>query len=311
MFVWLGQLARLGFDRLLPGANLFHATEHLLLPLRSIPTVLTIHDLVFRYLPEHHKPLNRWYLNLALPLYCRRASHIIAVSDCTRRDLVAAYDLPPEKITVIHEAADPCFRPQSPEAVDGALARYDLPDHYLLFVGTVEPRKNLTRLLDAFEVVHAEGLADGLVIVGKRGWLYDDFFARLERSSVRDVVLFPGYVPDEDLSAIYTGAQAFVLPSLYEGFGLPVLEAMACGAPVACSNTSSLPEIAGDVALFFDPHDVSAIVNILRRLLSDADLRKFLRQRGLEQAAMFSWNRVAAETRVVYDAALALRSGSS
>ncbi len=306
MLVWLGQLARLGFDHLFPGADLFHATEHLLLPLRSIPTVLTVHDLIFRHLPEHHKPLNRWYLNLTLPLYCRRASHIIAVSDCTRRDLLAAYGLPPEKITVIHEAADPCFCPQPPEAVAGARARYDLPERYLLFVGTIEPRKNLTRLLDAFEALHAEGLTDGLVVVGKRGWLYGDFFARLERSPARDAVLFPGYVPDDDLPSIYTGAQVSVLPSLYEGCGLPVLEAMACGAPTACSDTSSLPEMAGDAALFFDPHDVRAITNVLRRLLSDAELSRSLRQRGLERAAMFSWGRVATETKAVYDAALGL-----
>lgn len=305
MLVWLGQLARLGFDRLVPNAGLFHATEHLLLPLRSIPTVLTVHDLIFRHLPEHHKPLNRWYLNLTLPLYCRRASHIIAVSDCTRRDLAAAYGLPPEKITVIHEAADPRFRPQPPDLVDDVRTRYDLPDRYLLFVSTIEPRKNLIRLLEAFEIVHAEGLTDGLVIVGKRGWLYGDFFARLEMSPVRDAVLLPGYVPDEDLPAIYTGAQAFVLPSLYEGFGLPALEAMACGAPVACSNVSSLPEVAGNAALFFDPHDVSATVNVLRRLLGDAELREALRQRGLERAATFSWNRVAAETWAVYDTVLA------
>jgi glycosyltransferase involved in cell wall biosynthesis len=309
MLAWLGQLARFGFDRLVPDAELFHATEHLLLPLRSIPTVLTVHDLIFRHLPEHHKPLNRWYLNLTLPLYCRRASHIIAVSDCTRRDLVAAYGLPPEKITVIHEAADPRFCPQPPEAIDGVCAHYGLPDRYLLFVSTIEPRKNLTRLLEAFEIVHAEGLTDGLVIVGKRGWLYGDFFARLERSSVRGAVLLSGYVPDEDLPAIYSGAQAFVLPSLYEGFGLPVLEAMACDAPVACSNASALPEVAGNAALFFDPHDASAITNVLRRLLGDAELRETLRQRGLEQAATFSWNRVAAETQAVYDTAL--RAGGS
>jgi len=300
MLVWLAQLARIGFDRLLLDAELFHATEHLLLPLRGIPTVLTIHDLIFRHLPEHHKPLNRWYLNLTMPLYCRRATHIIAISECTRRDLIAAYGLPPEKITVIHEAADSAFRPAAPEHIARACTRYDLPDRYLLFVGTIEPRKNLTRLLAAFETLHAEGLTDGLVIVGHRGWLYGDFFARLETSSARDAVIFPGYVPDADLPAIYTGAQALVLPSLYEGFGLPVLEAMACGTVVACSGTSSLPEISGDGALHFDPNDVESITDALRRLLHDADLRADLRHRGLEQAARFSWERTAQETLEVY-----------
>ena len=304
MLVWFGQLTRVGFDRLLPNAELFHATEHLLPPLRSIPAVLTVHDLIFRHLPAHHKPLNRWYLNLTMPLYCHRADHIIAISECTRRDLIAAYGLPSAKVTVIHEAADPAFRPAAPEHVARVCARYDLPDRYLLFVGTIEPRKNLARLLAAFEILHAEGLTDGLVIVGRRGWLYGDFFAQLEQSPARDAVLLPGYVPDEDLPAIYAGAQLSVLPSLYEGFGLPVLEAMACGTPVACSGTSSLPEISGDGALHFDPNDVESITDALRRLSRDADLRADLRQRGLEQAAKFSWERVAQETEAIYDAVL-------
>ncbi|MGD2147739.1 MAG: glycosyltransferase family 1 protein [Anaerolineae bacterium] len=304
MLVWLGQLAHVGFDRLLPGANLFHATEHLLLPLRSIPTVLTVHDLIFRHLPEHHKALNRVYLNLALPLYCRRATHIIAISGCTRRDLLAAYDLPLEKITVIYEAADPRFCPQAPDHVDAVRRRYRLPERYILFVGTIEPRKNLTRLLHAFQALAVDGLCDALVVVGQRGWLYGDFFAELARSPVRKRVVLPGYVPDEALPAIYAGAQALAFPSLYEGFGLPVLEAMACGTPVACSGTSSLPEVAGDAALTFDPHNQSSIAETLRRVLEDADLHSELVQRGLRQAARFSWERVAEETMSVYDAVM-------
>ena len=302
MLVWMGQLARVGFDRLLPGASLFHATEHLLLPLRSAPTVITVHDLIFRHLPEHHKSLNRWYLNLALPLYCRRATHVIAISESTRSDLVAAYDLSPERITVIYEAADPRFRPQPPDRVAAVRRRYGLPERYLVFVGTIEPRKNLTRLLHAFEVLHAGGLTDALVVVGKRGWLYGDFFAELERSPVREAVILPGFVPDEHLPAVYAGAQALVFPSLYEGFGLPTLEAMACGTPVACSDTASLPEVGGDAALYFDPTSEDAIVETLRRLLSDADLQDELARRGLERAAHFSWDRVAAETEAVYRA---------
>jgi len=309
MLVWLGQVARVSCDRLLPGAEVFHATEHLLLPLRTTPTVLTVHDLIFRHLPDHHKPLNRWYLNLTLPLYCRRATRIIAVSECTRQDLVAAYGVPPWKVTVVHEAAAPHFRPQLPDRVADVRARYCLPRRYLLFVSTIEPRKNLIRLLQAFETVHAEGLTDGLVLVGRRGWLTDDFFAALERSPVRDCVLLPGYVPDEDLPAIYAAAQCLVLPSLYEGFGLPVLEAMACDTPVACSGTSSLPEVAGDAALLFDPEEVESIVGAVRRLLADSSLRAALRQHGREQAARFSWQRVAEETVAVYNEVLSAASG--
>ena len=304
MLVWLGQLSRVGLDGLLPNAELFHATEHLLLPLRSTPTVLTVHDLIFRHLPEHHKPLNRWYLNLTMPLYCRRATHIIAISECTRRDLIAAYGLLPEKITVIYEAADARFGPQPPEVVAAARARYGLPDRYLLFVGTIEPRKNLARLLAAFEVIQAEGLSEALVIVGKRGWLCGDFFARLEQSSVRDAVILPGYVPNEDLPAIYAGAQALIFPSLYEGFGLPVLEAMACGTPVVASNASSMPEVGGGAALYFSPTDVEAMVEAIRRLLRDPDLWGSMRMEGLTRAAEFSWRATAARTRTVYDAVL-------
>ena len=309
LLVWLAQLARVGLDSLLPGAELYHATEHLLLSLRSTPTVLTVHDLIFRHLPAHHKPLNRWYLNLTVPLYCRRATHVIAISEYTRHDLVAAYGLPPEKITVIHEAASPRFRPQPPDAVAAVRTRYGLPDRYLLFVGTIEPRKNLSRLLAAFESVRADGLSDGLVIVGRRGWLYGDFFARLEQSPVRHAVLLPGYVPDEDLPAVYAGAQALVFPSLYEGFGLPVLEAMACGTPVVASDASSIPEVGGDAALYFDPRDVGAMVEAIRQLVREAGPREDMRTRGLARAAGFSWQVAASRTRAVYNAVLGKSPG--
>jgi len=305
VLVWMGQLAGLGFDRLVPGATLFHATEHLLLPLQGVPTVLTVHDLIFRHLPEHHKPLNRWYLNATMPLYCRRADHVVAVSECTRRDLSAAYGLPPEKVTVVHEAADLRFCPQPPDVVAAVRARYHLPQRYLLSVGTIEPRKNLTRLLAAFESLHAAGLTAGWVLVGRRGWLTDDFFAALERSPAREAVLFPGYVPDDDLPAIYTGAQALVFSSLYEGFGLPILEAMACGAPVVAARTSSLPEVGGKAARYFDPTEVTEMEGAIRAVLEDATQQVELRERGLRQAARFSWQRAASETRRIYEAVLA------
>jgi glycosyltransferase involved in cell wall biosynthesis len=305
MLVWAGQLTGIGFDRLLPQGTLFHATEHLLLPLRGMPTVLTVHDLIFRRLPEHHKRLNRWYLNCSLPLYCRRATRIIAISECTRRDLMTAYGLPAEKIVVVHEAADPRFRPESPERIDAVRGAYGLPERYVLFVGTIEPRKNLTRLLHAFETLHGEGLTDGLVLVGKRGWLYEGFFAELEESPVKEAVIMPGYVPDEDLPAVYGGAQLLVFPSLYEGFGLPLLEAMACGTAVACSGTSSLPEVGGEAARYFDPMDEASITETLRSVLGDSSLRGELAARGLARAAGFSWDRVAEETEAVYRAALA------
>ncbi len=300
MLVWLGQLAHVGFERLIPGAALFHATEHLLLPLRSVPSVLTVHDLIFHHLPEHHKPLNRLYLKLALPLYCRRAHRIIAVSEHTRQDVIRTYGISPDKVVVIYEAADPRFCPQPPQVVAAARARYGLPERYVLFVGTIEPRKNLSRLLDAFAVVHREGLTDALVIVGRKGWLTDEFFARLEAFPLRERVLFPGYVPDDDLPAIYAGAQVLALPSLHEGFGLPLLEAQACGVPVVASDAASLPEIGGTAARYFPPADSEAMTQVLRAVLADPPLQAQMRTEGLAQAARFSWARAAKETAQLY-----------
>jgi glycosyltransferase involved in cell wall biosynthesis len=292
---------RLGFNRLVPDVTLFHAMEHLLLPLRSVPTVLTVHDLIFRRFPQYHKQLNYWYLNLAVPLYVRRADAIVAISECTRQDLIAAYGVSPGKVTVIYEAAATHFIPPSADEVTGVRLRYDLPERFLLTVGTIEPRKNLSRLLAAFEILVRQDLMDAWVIVGRPGWLYDAFFAQLEASPSSEKVILPGFVPDEDLPALNAAATAAVLPSLYEGFGLPILEAMACGAPVVCSETSSLPELGGDAVRYFDPTDVEAMVATLTEVLSDEALRGEMRRRGLEQAARFSWERAARETRALYD----------
>nr|MBC8449893.1 glycosyltransferase family 4 protein [Chloroflexota bacterium] len=176
-----------------------------------------------------------------------------------------------------------------------------------IFVGTIEPRKNLVRLLEAMELLHEKGEGAKLVIVGSKGWLHEDFFRRLAEMP-RGAVFFPGYVPDEDLPAFYSGAALSALPSLYEGFGLPVLEAMACGTPVACSRTSSLPEVAGDAAAYFDPTDVEAMAEVMHQILSDEERREEMRARGLAQAAQFSWARAAEETMAVYEQVIAKRS---
>ena len=304
MAVWLSHLAGLSFDRLLPGAELFHATEHLLLPLRRVPTVLTVHDMIFKLFPEHQKRLNYWYLNAAMPLYCRRAAAVVTVTEASKRDIVAHYRLPPEKVRVIYEAASPEFRPAPAQDVEAARRRYGLPDDYLIHVGTIEPRKNLSRLVAALEGLRREGLRVPLVVVGARGWLYDDFFRELEKLDVRHDVVFPGYVPGPDLPLLYNGARASATPSVYEGFGLPVLEAMACGTPVVAAQTSSLPEIGGDAALYFDPHDVDAIAAAVRRVWTDRDLRAQMGTAGLQRAALFSWDRAAEETMALYESVM-------
>lgn len=299
--VLLAQMLRLSLNRVVPDVRLFHAMEHLLLPLRDVPTVLTVHDLIFRYLPEHHKAMNRAYLSLAMPLFCRRASHIITVSNASKQDLIAAYQVPSNKISVIYEAADPRFGPQPAELVEAVRVRYGLPSAFVLYVGTIEPRKNLVRLLDAWQALYQKQEAPPLVLIGRRGWLADDFFAALERCPVRDGVVLTGYVEDDDLPALYAAATLFVWPSLYEGFGLPPLEAMASGVAVACANTSSLPEVVGDAALLFDPHSPEALESALRSLCSDADLRAEFRYRGFKRAQEFSWERAARETLALYD----------
>jgi len=304
MAVGLNQLLRRPMDHLLPGARLYHATEHLLLALRHVPSVLTVHDLIFRIFPRYHKLQNYVYLNLAVPLFCRRAQAIIAVSERTKQDLVRLYRLPPDKVTVIYEAAAPRFVPQSPEKVAQVRARYGLPERYLITVCAIEPRKNHAGFLRAFETLCREDPGLSWVIVGSKGWLYEGFFAALERSPVREQVNLPGYIEDGDLAAVYAGALAFVFPSFGEGFGLPPLEAMGCGTPVASSDAFSLPEVGGDAARYFDPHETEQMVEALRPILAEPDLRAEMRERGLAQAAQFSWQKAAEETWSLYQTLL-------
>lgn len=299
MLVWLGQLSHIGWDRFFRDTLTFHATEHLLLPLHSVPTVLTVHDLIFRRFPQYHKPLNRWYLNLTMPLYVKQATAIIAISQATKQDLISAYGVPADKIRVVYEAADPRFKPQAEHEIARVRSKYSLPERYILFVGTIEPRKNLPRLLEAYRKVHRAGLTDALVVVGKRGWLVGDFFRKLEDETLPPVIL-PGFVSDEDLPALYAGAQALAFPSLFEGFGLPMLEAMACGTPVVASRAGSLPEIGGDAAVYFDPESIEEMAEALERVLTDAELAEHLRRKGLARAKQFSWRKAARETLDIY-----------
>jgi glycosyltransferase involved in cell wall biosynthesis len=188
--------------------------------------------------------------------------------------------------------------------VEDARKRYALPERFLIHVGTIEPRKNLRRLVEALQQLRERGLEIPLVIVGAKGWLYDELFRRVEELDVDDKILFPGYVAAADLPSLYSAATAAVMPSVYEGFGLPVLEAMACGTPVVSSDTSSLPELGGDAALYFDPYDLDGMANAIRDVWTDADLREDMSQRGFEQAASFSWQRAADETLRVYERTL-------
>lgn len=299
--VLLGQWGHIPFNRLVPDASLFHSTEHLLMPLRGVPTVLTVHDLIFKLFPEHHKKLNYWYLNLAMPLFCRKADAIIAVSQATKQDIVQHYQIEPSKIHVVYEAPASNFKPASPTRVTQVKQTYGLPTRFLVHLSTIEPRKNLNRLLDSLKALRRFFPDLSLVLVGGKGWLYDDFFAKIEQEGLQDAVHSLGWIPDDDLPAILAAADLAVQPSLYEGFGLPILEHMASGQVVAASSSSSHPEVGGEAAAYFDPENIAEMTAVIHHLLTDKEEYQQRQQLGFAQVAKFSWQRAAQETMAVYD----------
>ncbi|MCX7860389.1 MAG: glycosyltransferase family 4 protein [Chloroflexus sp.] len=283
-------------------ADLYHGCLNVAPLLSPVPTVITIHDLAFIRFPQTFRAYNRIYLDLATRLSARRASRILAVSEHTKNEVVGLLGIPPERVVVTPNAARSHFRPPAPAAIEQLRARHGLPERFVLYVGTLEPRKNLTTLLEAFALASRSVPNVPLVIGGGKGWMYEPIFARLEQLHLRDRVKFAGYIPEEELPLWYAAATVFVFPSIYEGFGMPPLEAMACGTPVITSNTSSLPEVVGDAGLMVSPSDTVALAEAIRRLLTDADLRAELRQRGLARARRFSWAETAAKTLAAYQA---------
>jgi glycosyltransferase involved in cell wall biosynthesis len=270
-------------------------------------SIVTVHDLGYLYFPEAHPWRQRLYLDLSTRWNARTAAHLLADSQATKADLVARYNTPPEKITVVYPGRDETLAPvRNPATIEAVKARYGITGDYFLYLGTLQPRKNLSRLITAFATLEPGTV---LVLAGKRGWLYKDLFTQVQRlgldrpdlSSVEGRVLFPGYVPDEDKAALLSGALAFAFPwalafafpSLYEGFGLPVLEAQACGCPVITSTTSSLPEVVRDAALLVDPSDTAAITAGMQRIATDHVLRETLIERGFANVRRFSWTTYA------------------
>lgn len=303
--VLASQLTRLPYlplARQQPRFDLYHATEHLL-PRLSRPTVLTVHDLIFERFPEHHTLTNRAFLRLAMPLFVRAATQIIAVSRHTARDLTELYQVPNAKITVVYEGVDPMFRPAPPVPLATLDAAIDPARPYLLMVGTLEPRKNHQLALAALARLKASGYPHQLLVVGGRGWLFAPIHAQVVQLGMEGDVHFTGYVPDALLPGLYSGATALLLPSVYEGFGFPLLEAMACGAPVIASDASSLPELAGDAALVTPVGDLDALVAAIRRMIDEPGLAQTLRVRGFARAKEFTWSAAARQTVDVYHAA--------
>jgi glycosyltransferase involved in cell wall biosynthesis len=301
--VWYRLNLPLPVDLLAGRADLFHGPSFTLPP-ALMPAVLTVHDLSFlRYPQGAHPPLLAW-LSRAVPRSLSRARHVLADSQNTRRDLIELLQVPCEHITVIGAGIDHRFRRvDDPAQLAVVRERYRLPPHFVLGVSTLEPRKNFTGLIAAFDqlagrVDHADL---HLVIAGGKGWNYEPIFTAAEASPFRERIHFPGFVADADLPALYSLAKVFVFPSHYEGFGIPVLEAMACGTPVVCADNSSLPEVAGAAALLIDANDVSGITEAIERVLLDAPLRDDLIARGLDQARRFSWSDAARRLLAVYE----------
>ena len=294
------QLLRAPFvERRLGAGGIYHATEHLL-PWLARPSVMTVHDLIFERFPQHHTLTNRAFLRVAMPLFVRRADAIIAVSRHTKRDILDLYGTPPQKVFVVGEGIEGHFKPAEAEKVRRVKEEYGIRRPYLLMVGTLEPRKNHALSFEALARLKEEGWPHCLVVVGGRGWLFDAVQSEVEMQGLADDVVFTGHVPEEDLPALYSGAACFLMPSLYEGFGIPVLEAMACGAPVVCSRASSLPEVAGDAALYIEPPTAEALAAQVRQVLSKPETAEQMRVDGVRQAARCSWRSAAIETVEVY-----------
>ncbi|MBI2322180.1 MAG: glycosyltransferase family 4 protein [Chloroflexi bacterium] len=281
--------------------DVVHGPNFLLPPRRRAAGVVTILDLSFLLYPECADRGLVAFLERAVPASVAAADLVVAISEQTKRDLVCLLDVEPDRVEVVPLGVEPHFRPVEDAAALAALrARLGVVEPFILSVGTLEPRKNLTTLLEAFALLRRRGCTHRLVLAGRPGWLCEEVFRTAERLSLGDAVVFAGYVAEADLPALYSAADAFAYPSLYEGFGLPPLESLACGTPAVCSDASSLPEVVGDAALLVPPTDAAALAEALERVLGDAALRSDLRARGLARAAEFTWARCAARMRAIY-----------
>lgn len=267
---------------------------------RNLITVCDVTPLLF---PGTHGRLNVWHHRYALPAILKRADRIITISECSKRDIVRIYNIPEEKISVTLLAADSCYRPVPEGRPSARVAAVPVP--YILNVGTLEPRKNLTGLIRSYAAARRNGVEHKLVIAGAKGWGESSIAGLIKELGVHDSVLFCGFIEDADLPHLYAGADFFVYPSLYEGFGLPVLEAMACGTPVITSGVSSIPEVAGDAGILVDPRSELELASAITRMAGDRELRENMRGRGLQQAAKFNWESTVKETLQIYDEVLA------
>lgn len=265
-------------------------------PLIHPRTVVTIHDLGYLFHPETHPANDRRMLDCTTRWSVRAATRVIAISSATKNDLIHRYGVPPEKIDVVHHGVAREFQPAGADEIARVRAQHGLPERYLLSVGTLHPRKNYGRLASAVAELNRSGLDFTLAIAGKRGWMSDQVEREIAEAGAGDRVRMLGYVEDGDLPALYSGAAVYCQPSLYEGFGMPLLEAMACGVPVLAANGSALPEVGGDAALYHDPLGIPELANGLRKLTTNSELRTELIAKGRTRAATFTWEQCAVQT---------------
>lgn len=289
------------FPRGLPGhgLDLYHC-QYIAPLFCPVPYVVTIHDILHESYPEFFPGRLRRLMSMLYPLSARRAARVLTVSEFSRQELIRLYRLPPERVVCCHNGVGPEFRVLEERAARAVVERYGVEGPYVLFVGRIEPRKNLSGLIQAMERLAGQGAHLPLVVVGMKDALFEEHYERTMQGRGSARVIFTGKAPQEDLPAFYNAATLTAYPSFAEGFGLPVLEAMACGSPVVTSNTTSLPEVAGDAAILVDPHDTEALAQAMHRVLTDPDLARRMRHEGLERAALFTWEQSARRTLEVY-----------
>lgn len=268
------------------------------------PTIVTVFDLSFMHYPERYPKRQQWYLATQAARSCRQARRVITIAKSGRQDVHHFFKVPLTQIDVVYPGVDAVYRPIADDTVAAFRRRENLPKRFILHVGTLQPRKNIPVLLDALAQMGDTTLP--LILVGGKGWMFDEIFARVGALGLQDRVRFTGYVPDEDLPLWYNAATLLVFPSVYEGFGLPILEAMACGTAVVAANASSMPEAVGDAGVLFDPHNSVELAERMVSVVADPRQLAKMHERGLEQAKKFSWERAGRETAVVYQQALTI-----
>ncbi len=277
--------------------DLYHETAYVPAKLTAIPTIYSMYDLSLRRFRETHPRERVWFFDFFFKRRLSFSSHILTISEFIRQEIIEAFNISPEMVTSIPLAPDPLFGPRSVDEVKRVKEQYLLPESYLLFVSSLEPRKNIDLLIEAMQAVSTD---IPLVLVGWNGWGNKEWLKKIKSSGLKSRIHITGHVSDNDLVAIYNGATALVYPSLYEGFGLPIIEAMACGCPVICSNAASMPEVAGDAAILINPARSDELAAAIETIVYDIEAGNTLMKRGLKQASSFSWEQTARETLNIF-----------